>query len=79
LTGRKFGGLIFTQRILGTLIREGQQRGELATREDNLRQNAEVPDGNIGRKTLSDIGITRKESSNFQQIAVIPASVSMGQ
>lgn len=64
---------IRTQRILGTLIREGQQRGELASQSEHGRgiQSASVTDGNT-RKTLSDIGITRKESSNFQQIAAIP-------
>ena len=64
---------IRTQRILGTLIKEGQERGEIATREDNLRQFSDVPEGNFGKpKTLDEIGISRKESSNFKTIAEIP-------
>lgn len=61
---------IRTQRILGQLIQEGQQRGEIAKQEQPLKIN--VPDGYIKPKTLSDIGISRKESSTFQTIASIP-------
>ena len=61
---------IRTQRILGELIQEGQERGEIATRDDGFKfgtctQTEQVP------KTLTDLGITRKESSTFQQIAGI--------
>lgn len=63
---------IRTQRILGTLIREGQQRGELASQKNGYTGNQwGVPNENTP-KTLSDIGISRKESSTFQQIAAIP-------
>ena len=62
---------IRTQRILGQLIKEGQQKGELATRDDGYKygtctERAQVP------KTLTDIGISRKDSSIFQTIASIP-------
>lgn len=53
-----------TQRILGQLIQDGQERGEIA------KQETGVPDGNTS--TLDDIGISRKQSSTFQQIASIP-------
>lgn len=50
-----------TQRILGKLIKDGQGRGEIADK---------------GKCTtgehLDEIGITRKQSSTFQQIASIP-------
>lgn len=61
---------IRTQRILGQLIQEGQRRGEIAKPAEN--QANLVTDGNRVKKTLSDIGITRKESSTFQSIASIP-------
>jgi len=66
---------IRTQRILGNLIKEGQQRGEIAT--SGNPNFTIVPDGN-NKKTLSDIGITRKESSTFQQIAAIPEDTFEG-
>lgn len=55
---------IRTQRILGQLIMEGQESGEL------MSQDTGVPSGNTSR--LSDIGINRKQSSNYQAIAEIP-------
>jgi ParB family chromosome partitioning protein len=58
-----------TQRILGQLIDEGQQRGEIAT--SGNPNFTIVPDGN-NKKTLADIGISRKDSSNWKQIAAIP-------
>lgn len=59
---------IRTQRILGELISEGQEQGTIAGQGD--RTNSNVPERNIS--TLDDIGITRKQSSAFQQIASIP-------
>lgn len=61
---------IRTQRILGQLIQDGQRKGEIAKQKDNQH----VPKGDK-LKTLSDIGITRKESSVFQAIANIPDDV----
>lgn len=61
---------IRTQRILGQLIIEGQEKGEIASQ---AYHQSSVPSGNTANiKTLSDIGITRKESSTFKQIASIP-------
>jgi phage N-6-adenine-methyltransferase len=63
---------IRTQRILGQLIKDGQRRGEIAKQAGTgANQYADVPAGNVC-KTLSDIGISRKESSTFQTIASIP-------
>ena len=61
---------IRTQRVLGRLIKEGQDRGELAKQSEN--QSNLVSDGNKVKKTLSDIGLTRKQSSVYQKIASIP-------
>lgn len=56
-----------TQRILGELIKSGQECGEVRTPERG-RPKESVPTGN----TLSEIGLSRKQSSAFQQIADIP-------
>jgi hypothetical protein len=64
---------IRTQRILGQLIQEGQRQGGIATQRENsyIGNQWGMPEGNTP-KTLSDIGISRKESSTFQTIANIP-------
>lgn len=56
-----------TQRILGELLREGQRKGLIASKGDRV---SNVPDENIS--TLNDVGLSRKQSSTFQQIASIP-------
>lgn len=59
-----------TQRILGQLIHDGQERGEVRHQQDKYTG---VPVGNTPPpKTLSDIGITAKQSSAFKAIASIP-------
>jgi len=63
---------IRTQRILGQLIKKGQEAREIASQNIG---GANISNGVPGRdtvKTLSEIGITRKESSVFQAIASIP-------
>ena len=60
-----------TQRILGKLIREGQERGEIAEQGDN-RFTVDVPVGDIYKQTLPEIGLTRKESSDYQTMAAMP-------
>lgn len=63
---------IRTQRVLGRLIQEGQERGELASQSEHGKGiQSSVPNVNT-RKTLSDIGLTRKQSSVYQKIASIP-------
>jgi N6-adenosine-specific RNA methylase IME4 len=64
---------IRTQRLCGELIQDGQQRGEIAKPGGDRDSN--VPDRNNGTKTLSDIGISRKESSIFQKLADIPKEI----
>ena len=61
-----------TFRILGRLIKDGQRRGEIASRESNRRYDI-VPERNYMPRTLSDLGVTRKESSVYQLIETIPA------
>jgi len=64
---------IRVQRILGKLIKEGQDNGEIA-RQDRGGANIKngVSDGNTVPKTLSDIGLTRKQSHTFKLIESIP-------
>ena len=64
---------IRTQRILGQLIKDGQDAGEIAKQGDygTLKQNT-VNDKEAFTdkpRTLSEIGLTAKESSTFKQIA----------
>ena len=61
-----------TQRILGELIKQGQDNGEIRKEAQSYgnssssRKEAELP------KTISEIGLSHKQSSAFQQIADIP-------
>lgn len=63
---------IRTQRILGQLIKEGQEKGEIASQRSFRGNQHEDSTTEVRSKTLSDIGISRKESSTFKQIASIP-------
>ena len=67
---------IRTQRILGQLIKDGQDAGEIrkesqsfGTASDTFMASEKTP------RTLSEIGLTAKESSTFKQIASIPDDV----
>lgn len=60
-----------TQRILGELIDEGQRKGIIANPGGGGDRISNVPERNNGQ-TLNEIGINRKQSSAFQQIASIP-------
>jgi hypothetical protein len=61
-----------TQRILGELIEENQRKGLLASKGES-NYNSLIPEGN--KRTLTEIGLTAKQSSTFQQIATIPEEV----
>lgn len=61
---------IRTQRILGKLIQEGQDKGHIASKSEN--QANLMLDGNKVKSNLSDIGITAKQSMAYKQIASIP-------
>ena len=52
-----------TQRILGRLIKEGQDNGEIRKQNDGAVTT---------RKEVTQIGISHKQSSAFKQIASIP-------
>lgn len=59
-----------TQRILGELIAEGQRKGTIE--KPGGARNFNVPIENNEINTLDKIGVSRKKSSAFQQIASIP-------
>lgn len=54
-----------TQRILGKLIKDGQEAGEIRRKEDNNYSSS-------SKRVVEDLGINHKQSSTFQQIASIP-------
>jgi hypothetical protein len=61
-----------TQRILGELIKEGQENGEIASQAINgggIQTGLPVVQA---RKPITDLGINHKQSSAFQAIASIP-------
>jgi len=56
-----------TQRILGKLLKDSELKGG-----DGSNQYAKVPKGDFSKTdTLADLGVTKKQSSTFQQIAVL--------
>jgi arginine repressor len=55
-----------TQRILGELIKTGQENGELRKQEHTPTTAPSTS------KTLGEIGVNKKQSSAFQAIASIP-------
>jgi len=63
---------IRTQRILGKLIIEGQDKGEIAEKGSFYGNRFVGSNKEVQPKTLSDIGISRNESSIFQKVASIP-------
>lgn len=64
-----------TQRIIGKLIKEGQEKGEIASQNNHGKGIQSSVNNYDTRKTLLDIGITRNESSTFQRIADIPEEI----
>jgi len=63
---------IRTQRILGRLIQDGREKKEIAE-EGTFHGNRYIGGAtDTPPKTLSQIGITAKQSSTFQSIANIP-------
>lgn len=59
-----------TQRILGQLIKQGQENNEIE--KPGGARNFIVAHRNNETKTLSELGISRKDSSAFKSIASIP-------
>jgi hypothetical protein len=60
------------QRILGELIKSGQEKGEIATAGNPEKFNSARREELKTASRIEDIGLTHKQSSAFQQIADIP-------
>ena len=58
-----------TQRILGNLISEGQEKGKIASQKTGRKS---VTEDDTYPEKLNEIGITRNQSSVFKKIASIP-------
>ena len=57
-----------TERILGQLIKDGQDAGEIAKQDTGGNVFKYATPEDIKPRTLSEIGLTAKESSTFKQI-----------
>jgi hypothetical protein len=57
------------ERRIGQLIKRGQERGEIATRN---RHPGSVGADDTAPATLDELGLTRDESSQFTKLALIP-------
>ena len=57
------------ERRAGQLLREMKQSGE---RHDEKGSNRKVSDGATPKPTLADLGITRDQSSQWQELATVP-------
>jgi hypothetical protein len=64
---RLAGIIAFTEQRTGREIRASQQRGELAKAGQYDRGN--LPEGKVCPATLSDVGLTYKQSSDHQELA----------
>jgi len=60
------------EREMGKLIQQKQEAGELAKHGDFQGNQWLVPDRNEPKSTLSEIGISKKESMNSKRLAAIP-------
>lgn len=62
------------ERRCGELLRDTAQRGERATQASHGRGvQASVESSDARPPTLADMGLTRDESSRYQQLAAMPA------
>lgn len=60
------------QRKCGEMLRESAEQGQRATRSDHGR-GKQVASSDQHPPTLAEIGITKSESSRYQQLAAMPA------
>jgi len=63
------------ERQAGAMLRESSERGERATPRGNVNPGTTAKvsnDTTPSTPTLSDIGITRGQSSRWQQLAAMP-------
>ena len=58
------------ERRCGELLRDSAASGERATQAGNVNQHSRV--SNDAMPNLADIGLTRDQSSRYQQLAAMP-------
>lgn len=85
LIGPRFGGVSFVQwateikvraeRRAGEMLKQSAERGERATHKDGASSRTMQPDR---PQTLADMGITKDQSSRWQQVASIPIASLRG-
>lgn len=58
----------------GELLREMKERGERETRGGNRgnQYEAKFPEGTLAKPSLNDLGVTKKQSHNWQKLAAMP-------
>jgi hypothetical protein len=61
--------VMLAEARIGAELKAAQERGEVATRGDSLRVGPEVPERNIGKATLPEIGLTRKQAMEAKRLA----------
>jgi hypothetical protein len=61
--------VLLAEHRIGAELKAAQERGEVATRTDNLKQGSEVRGADIGKATLSDLGIPRQRAAEYKQLA----------
>lgn len=69
-----------TKRIVGQLLKFGKENGEVLKPGETKTQSNQyisgaVVENNSGKKSISDLGLTRDQSRQFQKIASIPEEV----
>lgn len=62
------------KRFIGQLLKDGQEAGEIAGRGNvsTLKQYSETTVEEDSVKTISELGLTHKQSAEFQKLASIP-------
>lgn len=65
---------IRTQRILGNLIKQGQEKGEVAAKNNHPGGNFSIKETNTekGIKTLKEVGLTPHQSMDYQTLSDMP-------
>ena len=63
--------VLLAEARIGAELKAAQERGEVATRDDNLRRGAEVRSSDIGKATLPEIGIPRQRAAEMKKLAEV--------
>jgi hypothetical protein len=67
--------VVQAERRMVLEIEDGQARGEVAVREDNLLRGPEVPSADLGKVTYKDLGIDKRRVREWRILAGVPIDV----